>query len=40
MIESFIVMIIICIVGIIVLVLRYNYGDPFQRCGRRVYAEM
>ena len=37
--ESFIVIIIIGILGTIVLFLRYNYGDPFEGCGRRVYAE-
>lgn len=39
MIESVIVIIIICIFGCIVLFLRYNYGDPFEGCGRRVYME-
>jgi hypothetical protein len=39
MIESLIVIIIVGILGIIVLFLRYNFGDPFESCGRRVYIE-
>ena len=37
------VLLIIGILGLIVIVIRYNYGDPFAYCGRRrreqVYAE-
>jgi hypothetical protein len=39
MIDSLIVLIIVGILGSIVLFLRYNFVDPFDRCGRRVYAE-
>jgi len=31
--------IIIGILGIFVLIIRYNTEDPFKQCGRRVYAE-
>ena len=34
-----ITMLVIGIVLLIVLIIRYNTGDPFTHCGRRVYAE-
>jgi hypothetical protein len=39
MLESLVVLIIVGILGLIVLFLRYNFGNPFDTCGRRVYAE-
>jgi type II secretory pathway pseudopilin PulG len=39
MVETLVVLIIVGILGIIVLFLRYNFGDPFDTCGRRVYAD-
>ena len=39
MIDVLIAMIIIGIIGFIVIIIRYNTGDPFGYCGRRVYAE-
>jgi hypothetical protein len=36
------VLLIICVLGFIVMIIRYNTGDPFAYCGRRreqVYAE-
>jgi hypothetical protein len=34
------VLLVIAIVAFVVLIIRYNTGDPFQECGRRrVYAE-
>ena len=38
MLESLVVLIIVGILGLIVLFLRYNFGNPFDTCGRRVYA--
>jgi hypothetical protein len=35
-----IVLLVIGILGVIVMIIRYNSGDPFEYCGRRqVYAE-
>jgi len=34
-----IAMLVIGIVLLLVLIIRYNTGDPFEKCGRRVYAE-
>jgi hypothetical protein len=35
-----IVLLVIGIAALVVLLIRYNTGDPFQECGRRrVYAE-
>jgi hypothetical protein len=39
MLESLVVLIIVGILGLIVLFLRYNFGNPFDECGRRVYAQ-
>jgi len=36
------VLLVIYILGVIVMIIRYNYGDSFAYCGRRseqVYAE-
>ena len=34
-----IALLVIGILGLIVIIIRYNSPDPFQYCGRRVYAE-
>ena len=39
MLDVVIAMIIIGILGFIVIIIRYNVGDPFEYCGRRVYVE-
>jgi len=34
------VLLVIVIVAFVVLIIRYNTGDPFESCGRRrIYAE-
>jgi hypothetical protein len=35
-----ITLLIIGIVGCIVLVFKYNTGDPFNSCGRRIYVDL
>lgn len=39
MLDVLIAMIIIGIIGFIVIIIRYNFGHPFEYCGKRVYAE-
>ena len=34
-----IAMITVGILAAIVFIIRYNTGDPFSNCGRRIYAE-
>ena len=34
-----IALIIIFVLGFTILIIRYNSGDPFANCGRRVYSE-
>ncbi len=39
MLTIIIVMIVIGIVGGIVLLLKYTYGDAFKACGQKVYVD-
>ena len=34
-----VVLLLIFILGFAILIIRYITGPPFQKCGRRVYAE-
>ena len=34
-----IALLVIGVLGLAVIIIRYNYGDPFAYCGRRVHAE-
>jgi hypothetical protein len=34
-----ILLLVLGVLGTVVMIIRYNSGDPFAYCGRRVYAE-
>ena len=34
-----IVLLVLCVITVVIAIIRYNTGDPFDQCGRRVYAD-